>query len=219
MKHRFPLRREPTQARSKRVYAAVLKAAEQTIVREGYAGLTTNHIARAANISVGSIYQYFPDKETIVAHLVDSKLESFSRELVESLAKTPGEADLRAFGERFVLARLEAQEKEAPLLREIIPHASQLGLTERLEEWMTQAIDTFLEVNEVPVRQVQRSMALRLVTQVVIYIHARMIMDPRRPYPNDRLARLLTDMMLGFLVDPEHHRLPMPRDQAIAKPS
>ena len=48
---------------------AILEAAEQLLGAEGMAGFTTNRVAEAAGVSVGSLYQYFPNKESILAEV------------------------------------------------------------------------------------------------------------------------------------------------------
>ncbi|MFD5542677.1 TetR family transcriptional regulator [Streptomyces sp. NPDC127079] len=60
------LRRTPQQARSKARLARVLEAAEQVLVAEGVQALTTTRVAAAAGVSVGSLYQYLPDRDAIV---------------------------------------------------------------------------------------------------------------------------------------------------------
>ncbi|MEU5311360.1 TetR family transcriptional regulator [Streptomyces sp. NPDC021562] len=60
------LRRTPQQARSKARLARVLEAAERVLVAEGVQALTTTRVAAAAGVSVGSLYQYLPDRDAIV---------------------------------------------------------------------------------------------------------------------------------------------------------
>jgi AcrR family transcriptional regulator len=61
-----PLRRTPQQARSKARLARVLEAAERVLVAEGVEALTTTRVAAEAKVSVGSLYQYLPDREAII---------------------------------------------------------------------------------------------------------------------------------------------------------
>ncbi|MFG2792465.1 TetR family transcriptional regulator [Streptomyces sp. NPDC048419] len=61
-----PLRRTPQQARSKARLARVLKAAERVLIAEGVEALTTTRVAAEAKVSVGSLYQYLPDREAII---------------------------------------------------------------------------------------------------------------------------------------------------------
>ena len=98
------MRREPRQGRSRQTVHAVLGAVPRVIRREGIDAVTTNRIAEAAGVSIGSLYQYFPDKKAIFnalherhvedVHLViertvterSSSLDEFTRTLVEGLA-------------------------------------------------------------------------------------------------------------------------------------
>lgn len=61
-------RREPVQARSKQTVERILGAAAHVFSESGY-GATTNHVAEAAGVSIGSLYQYFPDKDALLAAL------------------------------------------------------------------------------------------------------------------------------------------------------
>src|SRR5579859_8145808 len=68
-------RRKPTQERSRQVVAALLEATAQVIAERGLAQTTTNHIAARAGVSVGSLYQYFANKEELLAALFDKLVE------------------------------------------------------------------------------------------------------------------------------------------------
>ena len=59
-------RRRPKQARSQATYDSILEAAEQMLERDGPDGLNTNRIAERAGVSIGTLYQYFPDKAAIL---------------------------------------------------------------------------------------------------------------------------------------------------------
>ena len=74
-KRRVDVRRVPQQARGQQTVQAVLRAANQEIQRAGLDHLSTKRIAAAAGLSVGSLYGYFPNKESIVAALLESWLQ------------------------------------------------------------------------------------------------------------------------------------------------
>lgn len=78
-KSRPDVRRTPARDTALTIVDAILGAASLLLVRDGLQGLTTNAVARVAGVSVGSLYQYFPDKHAIVAELA-------RREEVEALA-------------------------------------------------------------------------------------------------------------------------------------
>jgi AcrR family transcriptional regulator len=78
-------RRTPKQLRSESTVTCILEAAAQVLLREGYARSTTNRIAERAGISVGSLYQYFDDKDAIF----DGLLKDYFAHLVASVAEDP----------------------------------------------------------------------------------------------------------------------------------
>ncbi|NHC62358.1 TetR/AcrR family transcriptional regulator [Paenalcaligenes suwonensis] len=69
MKPQLLPRKSPRQARSKALVTAILDATAQVLVERGYAGSSTNLIASRAGVSIGSVYQYFPNKDSLIAAL------------------------------------------------------------------------------------------------------------------------------------------------------
>lgn len=69
--HTAPKRsvRRPIQDRSRATVEAILGGAARVLASRGYSGTTTNHIAEVAGISIGSLYQYFTDKDDVIAAL------------------------------------------------------------------------------------------------------------------------------------------------------
>jgi len=63
------LRKKPQQVRSTRLVADILEAAIRVLTRDGAHRFTTARVAEAAGVSVGSLYQYFPNKEAILFRL------------------------------------------------------------------------------------------------------------------------------------------------------
>ncbi len=72
-------RKKPRQARSRSTVEAILTAAARVLVERGYAGMTTVTVAERAGVSVGSLYQYFPGKDALVAALFERHMDSVVR--------------------------------------------------------------------------------------------------------------------------------------------
>jgi AcrR family transcriptional regulator len=72
-------RRSPRQERSRETVEAILEAAAQVFERHGYAAGTTNRIAERAGVSIGSLYQYFPNKDAIVVELMHRHLDELEQ--------------------------------------------------------------------------------------------------------------------------------------------
>ena len=68
-KPRISPRKQPQQARSTELVAAILDAAGQVLAKEGAQRFTTARVAEKAGVSVGSLYQYFPNKAAILFRL------------------------------------------------------------------------------------------------------------------------------------------------------
>ncbi len=62
-------RRAPRQVRSAELVEAILEAAVRVLAREGARRFTTVRVAEEAGVSVGSLYQYFPNKEALLFRL------------------------------------------------------------------------------------------------------------------------------------------------------
>ena len=54
-----------------------MKATAQVLAREGIDSVNTNHVAEVAGVSIGSLYQYFPNKESMMQALIDSYADKF----------------------------------------------------------------------------------------------------------------------------------------------
>jgi len=89
------LRKRPRQARSREMVESMIEAAARVLRRHGYARTTTNLVAEVAGVSVGSLYQYFPNKETLVAALH----ERHARELLGVLDAALAGAEKRSLDE------------------------------------------------------------------------------------------------------------------------
>lgn len=86
------LRRTPQQARSRQRIEHVLDTADRLLAEEGPAALTTTRVAGAAGISVGSLYQWFPDKGAIVEALAlryVAEFEAVAAELADAAERKP----------------------------------------------------------------------------------------------------------------------------------
>src|SRR5512146_1363264 len=88
----------PSQRRAWVTYNSVLDATARLLETTGFAALTTNHVADLAGVSIGSLYEYFPDKETLVAELARRTLREILADVGDGLGKAAllgGEAGLR----------------------------------------------------------------------------------------------------------------------------
>ena len=101
-------RKSPAQERSRFTVEQIVQAATQVFSERGYAGATTNHIAERAGVSIGSLYQYFPNKEAILVTLAKRHVEIAGNLLMGLVAeRNLIETDLTEVLRPFIQATLE----------------------------------------------------------------------------------------------------------------
>jgi AcrR family transcriptional regulator len=84
------VRRGPRQARAREKLARVLEAADRLLAEEGVEALTTTRVAAAAGVSVGTLYQYLPDRDAITEALAEgylARLEDLMTSFADQAAK------------------------------------------------------------------------------------------------------------------------------------
>ncbi|WP_439897140.1 TetR/AcrR family transcriptional regulator, partial [Cronobacter sakazakii] len=85
-------RKAPRQARSRALVEAIIEATARIFEREGAAACTTNAVAETAGVSIGSLYQYFPNRHALTAALVAREHESLLSAMQHAAAR-PDPAD------------------------------------------------------------------------------------------------------------------------------
>ena len=87
-------RKSPSQERSRRTVDRILDAATRIFHEQGYTGATTNDIADEADISVGSLYQYFPNKDALLVALTQRHITTTTTDLTNLLLGLPRDSDI-----------------------------------------------------------------------------------------------------------------------------
>src|SRR5436189_3017781 len=80
-------RKNASQERSRSTVDALIEATARILVREGFDKASTNRIAEVAGVSVGSLYQYYPGKEALVAAVIDRHNQDIMRVVRAALAE------------------------------------------------------------------------------------------------------------------------------------
>jgi AcrR family transcriptional regulator len=120
-------RKAPRQARSTDTVETILAAATRVLERESLAGFNTNRVAEVAGVSVGSVYQYFPNKSALIAALIDRQEAALAEEveacvdahrgqsLRETLDALAGLAIGQQYSRPLLAAALDHEELRLPL--------------------------------------------------------------------------------------------------------
>jgi AcrR family transcriptional regulator len=83
-------RKLPRQARSRASFDAILDGCARILERGGYESLTTNRVAEVAGVGIGTLYDFFPNREAIVVSLAEQRLERLAAHVKEGLAEAEG---------------------------------------------------------------------------------------------------------------------------------
>ena len=193
-------RRQPQQARSSDLHAAILEAAIQVLSREGVQRFTTTRVAERAGVSVGSIYQYFPNKAAILFRLQSDEWRQTSDMLcriLEDRARPPLER-LRALVHAFVRSECEeaalrtALHDAAPFYRDSPEAAQARAAGER-------AVAAFLREALPALTRPRRALAGELVTTALSAVGKEFSERPRTPRQIRVHADALADMLCAYL--------------------
>ncbi|WP_434702594.1 TetR/AcrR family transcriptional regulator [Pseudomonas sp. Z1-12] len=88
-------RKIPAQARSRATVEAIIQAATYILTKVGWEGLTTNAIAERAGVNIGSLYQFFPNKEAVIAELQRRHAAATRTDLLDVINLLPQQPSLR----------------------------------------------------------------------------------------------------------------------------
>ncbi|MCG8590939.1 MAG: TetR/AcrR family transcriptional regulator [Proteobacteria bacterium] len=143
-------RRRPRQARAQRTVEAIVEAGARVFAERGYAGSTTNHIALRAGVSVGSLYEYFPNKDAILAEVADRHVQRMIGPVIELLDTAEPAPEglpdwLDRFVERMLAVHLESPELHRLLLEEAPHHPAIDACVLQMETSLAHRVRTLFE--------------------------------------------------------------------------
>ncbi|MDF0520290.1 TetR family transcriptional regulator [Bradyrhizobium yuanmingense] len=193
-------RKQPQQARSTELVAAILDAAVQVLAKEGAQRFTTARVAERAGVSVGSLYQYFPNKAAILFRLQSDEWRHTSellRGILADRAKPPP-ARLRALVHAFIRSECEeaamrtALNDAAPLYRDA-PEAREARAASK------GIVDAFMREALPKASNATRGLAGELITTTLSEVGKRFSETPRSEAEIARHADGLADMFCAYL--------------------
>jgi len=193
------LRKKPSQARSAELVRAILDAAIQVLAKEGAQRFTTARVAERAGVSVGSLYQYFPNKAAILFRLQSDEWRQTS-ELLSSILedrRSPPADRLRTLVHAFIRSECDEAEMRialndaAPLYRDA-PEAQAARasgdrtVSDFMRELLPEATDA------------ARDLAGKLITTTLSELGKRFSEAPRTAAEIETYADAMADMFCAY---------------------
>ncbi len=197
-------RKQPKQARSKATVEAILQAAAQVLVNEGYDKASTNRVAKVAGVSVGSLYQYFPNKDAMFLALADEHsghMISMLQEMVTDLLTAPIPDAVRTYIDAMLRAHIVEPELHQELTL-LLPRLQTMNDVADLNKQAELPVRMWLEAHrdEIQVGDLDTA-AFILVNSVEMVTHAALV-DRPHALEDGSIAEELTKMILGYLLGP-----------------
>jgi len=133
-------RRSPRTALSEATVAAILGAVERILEKHGTSKLTTNHVAELAGVSIGSVYQYFPNKESLVGALQDKYSEDTLGRMRAALEGTE-KLSIEAVVMRVGMAVMGAKQTQRPIHRYLVDYRTLSASADRYRKRLDVQVD------------------------------------------------------------------------------
>jgi len=191
-------RRKPVQARSRAMVERVLAAATQVLASEGYAQMSTNRVADAAGVSVGSLYRYFSDKDEIFETLRVRAAEAILARLTAAIAEAvrqPPRAAVRSVVATLV-AVLEEHEAVVRALVNEVPMGTQTNVLPEIERDLATFTRVYVAQQLPDVPAAEMDARIYLAMGVTLNSCLRIALEK----PPDLDADHLVDLVVGMLL-------------------
>jgi AcrR family transcriptional regulator len=197
---RISSRKQPQQARSAELVAAILEAAVQVLTKQGAQRFTTARVAEKAGVSVGSLYQYFPNKAAILFRLQSDEWRQTTellRGILEDAGKPPLDR-LRALVHAFIRSECDeaairvALDDAAPFYRDAPEARAARASGERtVAVFMREALPAASDAT--------RAVAANLITTTLSAVGKHFSAKPRTRAEIDAYAEAMADMFCAYL--------------------
>jgi AcrR family transcriptional regulator len=194
-------RKVASQERSRATVDALVEATARILVREGFDKASTNRIAEVAGVSIGSLYQYFPSKEALVAAVIERHqqeiMQTVRSELAEILPQ-PAEKAVR----KLIAVAVKAHQVDPKLHRVLAEQLPRVGKLEKLETFSSdnfRLFKTYLErhrdeirVNDLDLASFVCVTAIEALTHNAVLHSSKILSDEAMDAFIDETTRLVT---------------------------
>jgi AcrR family transcriptional regulator len=195
-------RKDASQERSRATVDALVEATARILVREGFDKASTNRIAEVAGVSVGSLYQYFPSKEALVAAVIERHQQEIMQTVRKELAEVMTQPVERAV-RKLVAVAVEAHRVNPRLHRVLAEQIPRVGKLEALETFGREnyaLFKAYLERHRDEVRVADLDLASFVcVTTIEALTHNAVLHHSLSDQAMEALTEDATRLVVGYL--------------------
>jgi AcrR family transcriptional regulator len=199
-------RKIATQERSRATVNSLIEATARILVKEGFDKASTNRIAEIAGVSIGSLYQYFPGKEALVAAVIERHQQQIMQTVRSALAQVSGRP-LDEAVRSFVAVAVQAHRLDPQLHRVLAEQIPRVGRLEKLETFSRENFSLFrtylegardqLGVDDLELASFVCVTTIEALTHNAVLHHGKVLTADRMEALIDEGARLVTGYLKG----------------------
>lgn len=192
--------KKPKQKRSKVTVDSILEASKIVIKKSGLEKFNTNYIAEVAGVSIGSLYQYFKNKESILKVLLDRELEK-NRESLDKLIDPNEDYEIEEVVEKIVGYFIDNWEEKGVLgkiLFQFVPDIIDFSLFKSVDKKLIPLLKEKIELSNKPINQENIDYALFLIinnVRTTVYL----INTHYQEYDKEIIKKELATMISSYL--------------------
>jgi AcrR family transcriptional regulator len=199
-------RKLASQERSRATVEALVEATARILVKDGFNKASTNRIAEVAGASVGSLYQYFPSKEALVAAVIERHQQEIMRTVRSELAGVldqPVEKAVR----KLIGVAIKAHRVDPRLHRVLAEQIPRVGKLEKLESFNSEnyaLFRTYLEshrdelvVDDLELASFVCVTSIEALTHNAVLHYSKIFSDEAMEALTDEMARLVISYLKG----------------------
>ena len=194
-------RKLAAQQRSRATVDALVEATARILVKEGFDKASTNRIAEVAGVSVGSLYQYFPSKEALVAAVIERHQQEIMQTVRRELQGVLNEPVDNAV-HKLVVVAVKAHRLDPKLHRVLAEQIPRVGKLEKLEQFNRENFTLFttyleshrdeLRVDDVALASFVCVTAIEALTHNAVLHYSNILSDETMEALIEEAARLVT---------------------------
>ncbi|BEP52483.1 TetR/AcrR family transcriptional regulator [Variovorax sp. V116] len=199
-------RKIAVQERSRATVGSLIEATARILVKEGFDKASTNRVAEVAGVSIGSLYQYFPSKEALVAAVIERHQQQIMQMVRSELAQVRDQPLDQAI-RRFVAVAVAAHRLDPQLHRVLAEQIPRVGRLEKLETFSRENFSLFrayletardeLGVDDLELASFVCVTTIEALTHNAVLHHGKVLTGDRMDALIDEGARLVTGYLKG----------------------
>lgn len=195
------IRRAPHQERARVTFDAILDAAVRVLAKKGIEGLNTNDVAAEAGVSIGSLYQYFSNKEELLRRLTDRHFETSKATITSALSKFAGDSfEVMVPGMLAVILRMQGDERDfLRVMREQLPLNHPLNRLHQVLDFVTSLVTMTLAARQTELGLADPAQAAFLLVHAVDGIFEAALRKTPVGIDEEALVREASELVLRYL--------------------